>query len=411
VKILYISSLYHPVVVGGAERVLQAQAEAMQRAGHDVLVLCTSPEAGLRKDSVNGIRVWRAGLKNIYFPHDSQRLKPPVAVARQAWHLLDVYNIFMTSAIREAVKEFSPEVASIHNLAGWSVAAWDTLHSLRVPIVQVLHDQYLLCPTTAMFRDGQRCETQCRKCRLMRIPHRSKSRKVDTVVGVSRSICEKLKQFGYFQGVRRIEAIHNACDVSGEALPVAPRSEDGFTIFGYIGRLAPNKGIEFFLKTFNSIPRPDWKLLIAGTAEPQYQSFLKREYLSPRVQFLGHVPAFDFLNRIDCTVIPSLWDEALGNVVFESLLCGRPILGSRVGGIPEMIDSSNGLLFRAGDARELADALAWASEKRIQLRMAFAQFQINARKYADMDAWIRRWSDVYADAVGMTHSSAMVSFA
>jgi glycosyltransferase involved in cell wall biosynthesis len=379
--------------------VLQLQAEAMQRAGNDVLVLCTSSEPGLQKDSVNGIPVWRAGLKNLYFPYDAQRPRPPAATTRQLWHLLDVYNFRMASAIREAVADFAPDVASVHNLVGWSVAVWDTLHALGVPIVQTLHDQYLLCPTTAMFRNGRRCVSHCMKCRLMRIPHRSKSTKVDTVIGVSQFICEKLKQFGYFQGVRRMEVIGNVRDVSAEKLPVAARMQDGFTVFGFIGRLAPTKGIEFLLETFTQTQRRDWKLLVAGTAEPQYERFLKEKFTDGRISFLGQVSAADFFRSVDCTVIPSLWEDTFPSVAFESLLSGRPIIGSRIGGIPELVNAENGVLFRAGDTRELGEALAWASENRGGLHAAFVHIQANAAKFGDVESWLTRWSEVYANAV------------
>jgi glycosyltransferase involved in cell wall biosynthesis len=398
VKILFISSLYYPNVVGGAERVLQAQAEALQRAGHDVMVLCTVPESGLQTDLVNGVVVWRSGLKNLYFPHDPRRTSPPAVLAKQFWHLLDVYNVSMASVVRKAVKSFGPEVASVHNLPGWSVAVWDALHSLGVPIVQVLHDQYLLCPTTTMFRDGELCATQCAKCRVLRLPHRSKSKKVDTVVGVSRFISEKMKQFGYFEGVRKMHTIHNVRDMSGLQLPVTPRTPDGLTTFGFIGRLVPSKGIEFLLETFTRTAREDWRLLVAGTAEPQYELSLKERFKDSRISFLGQISAEDFFSKIDCTVIPSLWEDTFPSVAFESLLFGRPIIGCRIGGIPELVNDDNGRLFRAGDTSELAETLVWASDQRSVLNASFSRIQGNAKKYADMDAWVNTWSEVYAEA-------------
>jgi glycosyltransferase involved in cell wall biosynthesis len=66
------------------------------------------------------------------------------------------------------------------------------------------------------------------------------------------------------------------------------------------------------------------------------------------------------MQAADCLVCPSLWAEAAGLVILEAMACGLPVVASRIGGIPEFVlDGTSGLLFAAGNSRELAHRLNW----------------------------------------------------
>ena len=398
-RILYISSLYAPQVAGGAERVLQAQAEAMHEAGHSVGVLALSNISGLHRDTVNGIPVWRAGQRNVYFHYDELLQAKASRLRRTIWHVIDTYNPLMNPFIRKVVEEFHPDIASVHNLNGWSIAAWDALKALRVPIVQVLHDQYLLCPTATMFCQGRRCEGRCASSRILRAPHHRKLRQVDAVVGVSRFICDKLESYGYLKDLRRVTAIANVRDVSGESIPLPSCNDPGATHFGFIGTLSPSKGIEFLLETITRIGSHDWTLSIAGGGEVGYVRSLIDRFTDSRVRFLGQMSVREFFEGIDVTVIPSLWEDTSPSVAFESLLYGRPVLGSRSGGIPELVNDSNGRLFTPGDAADLEKSMRWAITNRDRLRSSAHTISSSASQFADKAKWVDDWSRVYEDVV------------
>lgn len=394
-KILYINTLYAPLLVGGAERVMQAQAEALRQAGHEVAVLTLCSAPGLHRDAVNGIPVWRAGLRNIYFPFEEGAENSSGAIRHNLWHLIDIYNPLMAAYVRRVVKEFQPDIASVHNITGFSVAVWDALAASGVPIVQVLHDQYLLCATSMMYRNGQRCQSQCAPCRITRQLHRYKSAKVDTLIGCSQFICDKVQRYGYFQQTKIVRAIPNIRDISKENLPCAPRNQDGETIFGFIGRLSPAKGIEFLLETLSRFEGGRWQLAIAGEGEPQYVAALKQKYASPRFRFLGRVKPGEFFANIDISVIPSMWEDTLPSVVFESLLYGKPVIGSRIGGIPEMLNAENGMLFEPGDQGSLSSAIKWGLANRGRLGLESEAIHNGALRFADKERWIREWTEVY----------------
>jgi glycosyltransferase involved in cell wall biosynthesis len=156
------------------------------------------------------------------------------------------------------------------------------------------------------------------------------------------------------------------------------------------------------LAAFRATALPHWRLLVAGTGEPRYVEQLKADHADPRIEFLGRQEPATFYLRLDATVVPSLLNEALGNVVFESLVHGRPVLGSRRGGIPEMLaDGETGLLFDPETEGDLASALQrFADDVDVWRARHAAIKSIAAPRYCDIDAWISRWESLLKEVSG-----------
>ncbi len=137
----------------------------------------------------------------------------------------------------------------------------------------------------------------------------------------------------------------------------------------FAGALIPRKGVHILLDAFALVARdvPETLLEIAGAAEnPDYARDLQRQAerlgLAGRVRFLGPLPQDQLAGRMaaaEVFVLPSL-SEGLPRVVYEAMACGRPVVGSRAGGIPELIeDGVTGFLVPPGDAASLADRIRW----------------------------------------------------
>ena len=79
------------------------------------------------------------------------------------------------------------------------------------------------------------------------------------------------------------------------------------------------------------------------------------------VTFVGHLPFEKVLKFLDekgfATVVPSLWEEAFGRVVVESMSMGVPVIASRMGGMTELVDKQTGLLVQPGDESSLLHAM------------------------------------------------------
>jgi glycosyltransferase involved in cell wall biosynthesis len=127
---------------------------------------------------------------------------------------------------------------------------------------------------------------------------------------------------------------------------------------GFLGRLEPIKGLEVLLAAAAQLEPGSVRVLVGGTGSPNYEALLKARYAGPAVEFLGHVAPGAFFDGIDVLVVPSLVEEALGRVVHEALQAGVPIIGSEIGGIPEMIrQGDTGFLVPAGDVQALSGLL------------------------------------------------------
>jgi glycosyltransferase involved in cell wall biosynthesis len=137
----------------------------------------------------------------------------------------------------------------------------------------------------------------------------------------------------------------------------------------YAGVLTPLKGIHFLLEAFSDVVAKDpaAELLLVGKPEIiDYARDLKKLAssleLKDRIRFIDPVPQRKlaaYMRQAWVFVLPSL-SEGLGRVVFEAMACGTPVIASRVGGIPELVqDGLTGYLVQPGDVEMLADRLKW----------------------------------------------------
>lgn len=396
-KVLFLNLYDDPVDGGGAEVTLHHLTQGLVLKGLKVVILSTAAKSGLQKIEREGVRIWRAGLRNVYWPSRAHRSP----AARIIWHMLDSYNLFMQPILRRVLEIEQPDVVSMHNLPGWSSLAWLTIANMNIPSVQVLHDSYAICPKTTMFNNGRNCSEQCTMCRLLRLRHRRLSSRVSAVVGVSRFILDRHLKHGYFRDVPIREIIHNTRDAGELGLdippPVRKPGKDSVRL-GFIGRLDPTKGAEQLLETFIKLQNPKVELWIAGSGKPAYEQSLRMRYSSERVHFLGHIAPRDFYPRVDAVVVPSLWQDTFPGVVFEALAFGKPVIGSRRGGIPEMIhDGENGLLFDPEGPGQLTAALQRLTEDAALRADMSKTARMSAERFLDRNAWVASYLNLYKE--------------
>jgi len=348
-KILLINTLYYPNVIGGAERSVQFLAEALTRKGHETVVVSASYNCGVQISEVNGVKVYYVGLKNLYWPfsqkHNSSLIKP-------LWHLLDTYNPLMASEVDRILAIEKPDVVHTNNLSCFSVAIWKIVKARKLPLVHTIRDYYLLCPKPGMFSRGRNCEKQCMICRLYSVIRHKYSKLVYDVVGISRFVLEKHTSLGFFPHAR-CEVIFNAYENKTFSFQASENRQPSIR-FGYIGRLHYTKGVEIILEAVRMLPEGTWTLSIAGQGSPEYEKHLKINNLD-NTYFMGFVRPEEFFPLINVLIVPSLWHEPLGRTVFEAYSHGVPVIGSRRGGIPELIEEGKtGFLFDPEYSEELA---------------------------------------------------------
>ena len=184
--------------------------------------------------------------------------------------------------------------------------------------------------------------------------------KASWVVGCSRAILDYGREFAPGIGTRS-SVIYNGI----ESLPAAiePLAFDPPTVL-CLGRLVPDKGIDVALNAFAALSGryPDLRVLIAGDGEARSDLEQQTADLGlNNVEFLGWVPPDgvpSLINRAAIVVMPSRQDS-FPMTALEAGMMARPIVATRAGGFPEMIDDGNtGLLVESEDAGALGEAIA-----------------------------------------------------
>jgi len=388
-RILFINVLYDPLIGGGAEITLKDLVEGINNLGHEVKVLSFWDKDD-KEEIINGIPVYRAKIPNLYLPYG--KIRQPF-LKRRLWHILDIYNPIAKKIVIKQIRSFNPDLINIHNTYGWSSSIWDAVSESGVPSIQVLHDLYLLCPTN-MFKNNTICKKQCLTCKIMRFPYKKKSNNLKAVVGVSNFILNKYLSYGYFKDVPIKKVIYNSRKLNNSIIKKNTNSE--YINFGFIGTLAPNKGIEVLLKTYHKVKKPNYRLFIAGSGKQDYEDYLKSKYKDDSIIFMGRVKPEEFFEKVDVTIVPSICYENLPGVVAESFAFGVPVIGSNIGGIPEMVvEGLNGILFDPYKEGDLEEKLLSFENEVKAWRNKAEMIKQTAEKFLDYEKWIKQSEEIY----------------
>jgi len=176
----------------------------------------------------------------------------------------------------------------------------------------------------------------------------------------------------------------------------------------YVGVLIPRKGVHVLLEAFAHIAAefPEARLSIIGKAEnPKYAQSLRAQVealgLNGRVEFLDAMPQAELAKRVAramVLVVPS-FSEGLGRVVFEAMACGTPVIGSRVDGIPEMIqDGETGFLVPPGDVDALADRLKWVLSHPEEAKEMGRKARAFAREFFSPQVYVDNYARLFETA-------------
>jgi len=165
-------------------------------------------------------------------------------------------------------------------------------------------------------------------------------------------------------------------------VPMRPRTNGRPLTFGIVGRLAPWKGQELFLRAFaRAFPRGDERATVVGGAlfgEDEYARTLPRLAealgIGARVELRGHRPdVWDELATIDVLVHASLSPEPFGQVILEGMAAGVPVIAARAGGPAEILRHDvTGVLYESGDLGGLASAMRRMLDPALRNRLCAA---------------------------------------
>ena len=158
-----------------------------------------------------------------------------------------------------------------------------------------------------------------------------------------------------------IHVIPNGIDSVFFKNPISTKTKDNCLKLIAVARLIERKGIQDILSALAELRDPEINLLIAGSGnyEHQLKQLCDDLSLNDVVSFHGlcmpeKLPAL--LWQSDVFILPSR-AEAFGNVFAEAMACGLPVIGSTVGGIPDLVGAENGVLVSPGNVAEIKSAI------------------------------------------------------
>ncbi len=278
--------------------------------------------------------------------------------------------------LEQLIDNANPDLLHFHNTFPLiSPDAYRAAKSRSLPVVQSLHNFRMICPGSTLFRNGGVCE----KCtnRYFAWPaiihgcYRN-SRSANAIVAIRNAYHWIRGSWSKDVDVFIALTSHSRDVFVAAGLPkskivvkpnfVRPdpgqRAREGAGAV-YVGRLSPEKGIgvllDAWLEQQCSIP-----LTIIGDG-PMRDQVSAAVAENSRIRWLGQLPFESVLEKIrdsQMLIMPSIWYETFGRSMIEAFAAGVPVIASDIGAMREVVsDGQNGLYFRAGDAKDLADKI------------------------------------------------------
>ena len=346
-KVLFVHNFYQQF--GGEDSAAIAERNLLESHGDEVLCFTR------HNDEIKSYSLWdkAAFIPRTMYSHRTER------------------------ELRKAVEDFAPSVAFVHNVYPLiSPSLYHTLHALRVPIVQVVHDFRPFCPNGWFYIDGEICE----RCKFGNYLHAVKHRcykdsyilsalysaslagnrmagmtdKVAAYVCLTNFYRQKMLEVGLPE--KKLFIRPNFIDPAAFA---PDRSSPGSGEYAlYLGRLSSEKGPLTVLRAFEKLPDVPLKIVGTGPLEAEMKQYIRDKNLVnvEMVGFKSGADKWQMIKNALFAIIPSECYENFPMVSLEYFSGGRPIIASNLGGLPHIVEEDKtGMLYRPGDVDHLVE--------------------------------------------------------
>jgi len=329
-----------------------------------------------------------------------------------------LYSLEAKSKIESLLRTEKPDIVHLNNFAHQiSPSILHVFARHKIPTVMSMRDYKLVCPSYTMLTEDKPCE-KCKnghyyQCVLHHCAKNSYFKSalnmmemylhhnimhiydlVDVFISPSRFLKNKLEEMGF---KRNIVYLPNFVHL--EEFSTQFNWQDNSIV--YFGRLSKEKGL---LTLIEAVKDLDVKLKIIGEGplKSNFKFKIKNEKLS-NVELLGYKSGEELTNEIQKSmfvVLPSEWYENNPRSIIEGFALGKPAVGSRIGGIPELIkNNETGLTFEPGNAEDLRSKIKYLidnPDKVVEMGRngrAFVERELNAERH------YQRLMEIYEQAI------------
>jgi|HubBroStandDraft_1064217.scaffolds.fasta_scaffold00531_16 glycosyltransferase involved in cell wall biosynthesis len=349
-KIIVVHNTYREA--GGEDVVFESEKRLLERAGHRVIPYVRS---------------------NMEL--DSASLLDRIAIAPRM-----IWSSKTRSDFAAILDTENPDLVHVHNtFMVISPSIYSACSERGIPVVQTLHNFRLLCPAGNFLRDGMICK-ECVDQSLLRSVHhgcyrnsRAATSGVALMLAFHRALDTWQKSITRFITLTEFaKKEFVAAGFPSDKFAVKPNFADPdpreriatgqYALF--IGRFMENKGLPILLNAWKRIPT-QYPLQIVGDGPERHalETEARESHLSG-ITFRGRLSRDAVIEAIKGArfiIVPSSLYEGFPMCIAESFACGTPVLCSRLGSLPEIVeDRVTGLHFNPGDAEDLASKVDWA---------------------------------------------------
>ncbi|HSA07326.1 MAG TPA: glycosyltransferase family 4 protein [Candidatus Gastranaerophilales bacterium] len=367
-KILFINNFFSPY--GGTESIMYDQAAILKKNGHKVFFYATDKKPYLEEN-----------YKYSQFFPEYVNYKSVKGLASFKYMSKPFYNSDAKLKLNAYLNIIRPDIVHCHNICYHiTPSVLESCKRKGIPVIMTLNDPRIMCPGGAlMYKNRTYCAKQhcisgnVLHCLINRCRNNSfkasfiaaaenlynKSKGFYDLVDIFLCPSHAMQTLALNSGINpdKLKVVNNF--VNDSFLNVKPNYGDkGY--FLYTGRLANEKKVDHLIKAVAKFP--EIELHIAGNgAEKDNLKKLAKDLNALNVKFLGFLTGKkleeEYKNCI-ATVLPCDWFETFGLTIIESYACGKPVIASKIGAIPELIENyTNGIVFQPGNIDELTSAI------------------------------------------------------
>lgn len=405
-KILLVNKFHYRR--GGSETYYFALADALKKAGHEVVFFAMKHEQNFPCEQEEFF------VDNVDYKGENSKLSE----LKMAVKL--IYSFEAKKKFEALIKKEKPDIVHI-NLVHRQItlSILDVCRKYKLPVVFTAHDLVCTCPVGSLLTPERK---ECRDCYGGRFYNCVKNRCMSGSLTKSIAACVEAYFYKFHKSYDKIDyyitpsAFHkNEILKAGitkntvENIPNFLPPDTEFEIstekenyFLFLGSLTEDKGVVTLLKAFHKAETENFRLVIAGTG-PEYEKlkkYIEENNLENKVELPGFVTG-EKLNTLRrkayAVVLPSECFENGPYALMEPMSAGKPVIGADIGGIPEMaMPDKTGWLFESGNADSLAETLKKASSVTEEEYKALAE---NACEFAKMrfnaENYIKQITEIY----------------
>jgi glycosyltransferase involved in cell wall biosynthesis len=361
-RILFGNNYYY--VKGGSERVFFEEVDLLRSHDHEIIPFSVNDAHAEPSD------YRKFFVESIDFSSKQGFLSKGYVASRI------LYSFHSRNKARQIIRATNPVLAHFHNIYHrLNPAVLPEFKKAGIPAVLTLHDYKLLCPIYTFYRDNGICElcrgghygmcfkNRCNKhssihsmiSALEGYLHKFLSlykKNLSYLISPSQFLANKFIEFGWNPDL----ICHVPNFINTNHFTPSVQAGDYFL---YFGRLSKEKGIATLIEAFQGLPNNS-KLVVAGGG-PLEDELHQMYVWDNRIKFTGHITGKkmqEIVRGAKAVVVPSEWYENAPMSILEAMAYGKPVIGARIGGIPEMIQNDiTGYLFEHGNVEDLRNVL------------------------------------------------------